>query len=56
MFCGRFLCSEKRETKPLVQAAYDEDGDDPKFIIVEDASWCGECNPMPIPIDLPESE
>jgi len=37
-------------------ASYDEDHDSPKFLVVEDASWCSLCNPISSPITVPEAE
>ncbi|MBN2100531.1 hypothetical protein JW710_01390 [Candidatus Dojkabacteria bacterium] len=55
-FCGRGLCDDHKKCKPYVSAAYDENRDDPKFIVVEDAMWCGKCNPVMKPIEMPEAE
>lgn len=55
-FCGRLICKECVELKPYICAAFDEDGDNPKAIIVEDAAWCGECHPIKKAISLEEIE
>lgn len=55
-FCGRALCKQHIEIKPFISAAYDENNDNPQFIITENAVWCGLCNPTPSPIKIPETE
>lgn len=55
-FCGRAVCKKHLKIKPYVTAAYDENKDAPKFLVVEDAIWCAKCNPVINPIDVPEAE
>lgn len=55
-FCGRAVCQKHRHIKPYIMSSYDEDNDSPKFLVVEDATWCGRCNPISSPISVPESE
>lgn len=44
-FCGRLVCEDHRHFKPYIMAAYDEDQDKPKVMVVEDATWCSKCSP-----------
>ncbi|HNT29435.1 MAG TPA: DUF2180 family protein [bacterium] len=54
--CGRALCKDHAKEHPNILAAYDETGDTPKVIMVDQALYCGVCKPVAEPIDMPELE
>lgn len=54
VFCGRFMATEHRESKLHIQAAFDEDADATRFVVVQDASWCGDCKPVSKPVSVGE--
>ncbi len=56
IFCGRGVCKKHVKMHPYILAAFDEQGDVPKVIMVDDALWCGVCKPIPEPVDMPELE
>jgi len=39
---------------PYPIAVYVGENDTPKMIVVADALICGQCNPQPEPIEMPE--
>jgi hypothetical protein len=54
-FCGRALCPDHVETKPYVLAVYRGGPNrQPRTLVVEDALYCGVCEPRPSPVELPE--
>lgn len=53
-FCGRGICTDHFKTQPYPIATYVGEGNIPKMIIVADALICGQCNPLPEPIEMPE--
>jgi hypothetical protein len=53
-FCGRGLCENHAETHPYILEVYRGGKDVAKVLVVEDALYCGLCNPRPDPIELPE--
>ena len=56
ILCGRAVCQKDAKRNPNILAAYDEVGDVPRVIMVDDALWCGICKPMPEPVEMPELE
>jgi hypothetical protein len=53
-FCGRAVCEEHIETKAFVQTIYIGSNNTPRAIAVKDAVYCGTCEPVSHPIDMPE--
>jgi len=58
-FCGRAICRDHFKTLPYPIATYvgkDSEGRQnvPKMIVVADALICGQCDPQPEPIEMPE--
>ena len=53
-FCGRAICQEHFKTLSYPIATYVGEGNVPKMIVVADALICGQCNPVPEPIEMPE--
>lgn len=56
IFCGRAVCKKHAKRNPNILGLYDEAGDVPKAIVVENALWCGHCKPISKPVELPEIE
>ena len=56
ILCGRAVCKNDAKRNPNILAVYDPKGEVPKVIMVEDALWCGLCNPIPDPVEMPELE
>lgn len=56
IFCGRGVCKKHAKRHPYILAAFDEEGDIPKVIMVDDSLWCGICKPIPEPVEMPELE
>jgi hypothetical protein len=52
-FCGRGLCQDHIETLPYILELFKKQ-DVTRALLVEDALFCGTCNPRPDPVDLPE--
>jgi hypothetical protein len=52
-FCGRGVCPDHVETRPYILELY-RGREHRKALVVEDALFCGSCNPRPDPVDLPE--
>ena len=53
-FCGRAICEDHFKSMPYPIAVYVGEGNVPKMIVVADALICGQCNPQPEPIEMPE--
>ena len=54
-FCGRALCrTHMKDRMPFIITIYVGDRQIPKAIVVRDALWCGVCEPVPEPIEMPE--
>ncbi len=54
-FCGRGLCKEHAQFRPFILTIFRSAGDDSsKALVVEDALFCGQCNPRSEPVPLPE--
>ncbi len=56
VFCGRAICKKHVQKLPNILAAYDEDRDKPKVIVVKDALYCGICKPLPQSVSLEDLE
>ena len=56
ILCGRGVCKADAKRNPNILAAFDEEGDYPRVIMVDDALWCGICKPIPDAIEMPELE
>lgn len=56
IFCGRGVCKDHYSLKPNILGVYDEENDTPHVLMVKDALWCGMCEPIPRPIEIPEIE
>lgn len=56
IFCGRGLCKKHQKKKPNILGVYDEKDDTPRVLMVKNALWCGLCEPIPQPIEIPEIE
>ncbi|HJV04671.1 MAG TPA: hypothetical protein VJ868_05355 [Actinomycetota bacterium] len=52
-FCGRGICEDHAESHPYILELY-RSQEVTKALLVEDALYCGACNPRPSPLDLPE--
>ncbi len=54
-FCGRAVCKEHYKTvMPAILAMYPGREDTLKAVVVSNVLWCGECQPQPEPIEVPE--
>ena len=54
-FCGRGVCPEHHTTTlPTMLAMYLGGHETPKAVVVSNVLWCGECEPRPDPIEMPE--
>ncbi len=54
-FCGRGVCQEHHTTTlPTMLAMYLGGHETPKAVVVSNVLWCGECEPRPDPIEMPE--
>ena len=53
-FCGRAICKDHASKLPLFLCMYLGGNNTPKGLVVADALWCGECQPQPEPIGMPE--
>ena len=56
ILCGRGICKKHAKRNPNILAAFDEEGDVPRVIMVDDALWCGLCKPLPETVEMPELE
>lgn len=54
--CGRALCKKHAKRHPHILASFDEEGDNPRVIMVDNTLWCGVCKPIPEPVPMPEIE
>lgn len=50
-FCGRAICKDHAKSMPFILTAFSS-GEVIKVIAVDDALFCGLCNPKEEPIDL----
>jgi hypothetical protein len=53
-FCGRFVCKEHFKPMSTFVAMFLGDNKTPKGLAVGNVVWCGECEPHPEPISMPE--
>jgi hypothetical protein len=53
-FCGRAVCKDHASKMPMFLAMYLGGNSTPKGLVVSDAIWCGQCQPQPEPIGMPE--
>jgi hypothetical protein len=54
-FCGRAVCADHYTTvTPTILAMYVGRDSTPKAVVVSNVLWCGECQPQPEPIEIPE--
>ena len=53
-FCGRFVCREHVKPMSTFIAMFLGMGETPKGLAVANVIWCGECEPQPEPIPMPE--
>jgi hypothetical protein len=54
-FCGRGVCKDHYSTDfPTTLAMYLGRDETPKAVVVSNVLWCGECDPQPEPIAVPE--
>lgn len=54
-FCGRGVCKDHHSTSlPTIMAMYLGSDNTPKAVVVSNVLWCGECQPQPEPIEMPE--
>lgn len=56
ILCGRGVCKGHAKRNPNILGVYDEAGDIPRVVMVDDALWCGVCKPLPEPVEMPELE
>ncbi len=53
-FCGRAVCKDHASTMSSFLVMYLGGETTPKGLAVADVIWCGECQPQPEPIEMPE--
>ncbi len=53
-FCGRFVCKEHYKPMSSFLTVYVGENNVPKALAVANVIWCGECEPQPEPIPMPE--
>jgi hypothetical protein len=53
-FCGRFVCKEHVKPMSTFIAMFLGGKETPKGLAVANVIWCGECEPQPEPISMPE--
>lgn len=53
-FCGRFVCKEHVIPMSTFIAMYLGSTETPKGLAVANVVWCGECEPHPEPVSMPE--
>jgi len=54
VFCGRFVCKEHFKPMSTFVAMFLGAAETPKGLAVANVIWCGECEPHPEPISMPE--
>ncbi len=52
-FCGRAVCENHAKTRPYILELL-ANHEVVRALVVEDALYCGACNPRPDPVELPE--
>jgi len=52
-FCGRGICEDHVQVHPYILDTF-RSQDTTKVLVVEDALFCGACNPRPDPLEVPE--
>ena len=53
-FCGRGVCRDQASKMSSFVAMFLGGNNTPKGLAVADVIWCGECQPQPEPIEMPE--
>ncbi|GAB4426095.1 MAG: hypothetical protein Kow002_15440 [Anaerolineales bacterium] len=53
-FCGRFVCRDHFKPMSTFIAMFLGGKESPKGLAVANVIWCGECEPQPEPIAMPE--
>ena len=53
-FCGRFICKDHCKTMSTFIAMFVGANNTPKGLAVANVLLCGECEPQPEPISMPE--
>ncbi len=53
-FCGRAVCKDHAGKMSTFVAMYLGGQNTPKGLVVAGVIWCGECEPQPEPIGMPE--
>ncbi len=53
-FCGRAVCKDHASKMSTFIAMFLGGNDTPKGLACSDVIWCGECQPQPEPIGMPE--
>lgn len=53
-FCGRFVCKEHIKPMSTFIAMFLGNTETPKGLAVANVVWCGECEPQPEPVSMPE--
>ena len=53
-FCGRFVCKDHVKPMSTFIAMFLGGNESPKGLAVSNVIWCGECEPQPEPISMPE--
>lgn len=54
VFCGRFVCKDHVKPMSTFIAMFLGGNESPKGLAVANVIWCGECEPQPEPIAMPE--
>jgi hypothetical protein len=52
-FCGRAVCEDHVMTQPYILQLF-KTTEVTRSLVVEDAVYCGACNPRSDPVELPE--
>ena len=53
-FCGRGVCKDHASKMSTFIAMFLGGNETPKGLACADVIWCGECQPQPEPIGMPE--
>ena len=53
-FCGRFICKNHAASHLSIMAMYLGNQETPKSVVINNAIWCGICEPIEEPIPMPE--